>query len=444
MKLARALRVQRKAVVAFVGGGGKTTAMFRLADELASQGWRVISTTTTRLFESQAAQAPAIVTTQELETLAARLDEHGHVLVAAPRTDGTKRLGVSPALVAELIARPDVDAIVVEADGSRRRPFKAPADFEPVVPEVTTHLVPVVGVDVLGRPLDERNVHRPERVAALVNVPAGTVLTPALVARGLAHPQGGAKGRPPGARLVPLMNRVERSEHLEGARELAAQLLAYETVDEVVVGAVQGEPPVREVWGRVAGVVLAAGKATRFGTTKQLLPWKGTTMVGHVVDVALAAGLSPVVVVVGHDGERVAAAVADRPVQVVWNPEYAAGQSASVRRGVAALPASCSAALFLLADQPGITPETVRILVQAHRETLAPIVVPTYEGRRGNPVLFDRALFAEIEKITGDTGARMLFGKYRPHIVRVPVEDAAVVQDIDTPEEYARAVGGRA
>lgn len=439
MNLARALRVSHKAVVAFVGGGGKTTAMFRLADELAAQGWRVVSTTTTRLFEAQAAQAPAIVTTEELSALAARLDEHGHVLVAAPRTDATKRLGVPPALVAELIARPDVDAVVVEADGSRRRPFKAPADFEPVVPEVTTHLVPVVGVDVLGQPLDERHVHRPERVAALAGVPPGTVITSALVARVLAHPQGGAKGRPPGARLVPLVNRVEQPEQLDAARELAAALLAFDSIDEVVVGAVQKDPPVREVWGRVAGVVLAAGQATRFGQTKQLLPWQGTTMVGHVVDVALVAGLSPVVVVVGHDGERVTAAVADRPVQVVWNPEYAAGQSTSVRQGVAALPPSCSAAVFLLADQPGIMPETVRAIVQAHRETLAPIVAPTYKGQRGNPVLFDRNLFAEIREITGDTGARVLFKKYWPHVVWVPVEDGAVVQDIDTPEDYNKA-----
>ncbi len=441
MNLAQALRVGRKAVVTFVGGGGKTTAMFRLADELAARGWRVISTTTTRLFEAQAAQAPAIVSTDALETLPARLEAHGHVLVAAPPTGDAKRLGIAPELADALAARPDVDAVIVEADGSRRRPFKAPAHFEPVVPASTTHLVPVVGVDIVGRPLDENHVHRPERVTALTGAPRGTPVRAELVARVLAHPLGGAKGRPVGARLLPLINRVERPEHFAAARELAGLLLARENVDGALIAAVRGEPPVHEVWERVAGIVLAAGRATRFGATKQLLPWRGTTMVGHVADVALQAGLFPVIVVVGHEADRVAEAVANRPVRVVFNPEYAGGQSTSVRRGVEALPDSCGAAVFLLADQPGITPDVIRRLVQAHRQTLASIIVPTYDGRRGNPVLFDRALFADIQTLAGDTGGRALFERHRDRLLRVPVEEPAILQDIDTPEDYRSAVG---
>ncbi|MDQ7028711.1 MAG: selenium cofactor biosynthesis protein YqeC [Ardenticatenia bacterium] len=385
MYLREALRVRRKAVIAFVGGGGKTTAMFRLADELAARGWRVISTTTTRLFEAQAAQAPTIVSTDALETLTARLDIHGHVLVAAPPTGDTKRLGIAPEMVDALAARPDVDAVIVEADGSRRRPFKAPADFEPVVPAATTHLVPVVGVDAVGRPLDGNHVHRPERVMALTGALPGVPVSAELVARVLAHPKGGAKGRPPGARLVPLVNRVERPAHLAVARELAGRLLEHRPIDGVLIGAVRNDPPVHEVWERVAGIVLAAGMATRFGAPKQLLPWKGTAMVDHVAGVAVEAGLSPVIVVIGHEADRVGKAVASRPVRVVVNPDYAKGQSTSVRRGIEAVPASCGAAIFLLADQPSITPQVIRRLVQAHRETLAPIVAPTYAGRRATP-----------------------------------------------------------
>lgn len=442
-----ALRLKTSAVVSFVGAGGKTSAMYRLANELADAGVRVVTTTTTRLFETQMALAPAVVTVEDGWTddhareLQRRLEEYGHCLVVGlPEGEdgGEKRFGVSPELVAELHARPDVDVVLVEADGSRLRSFKAPARHEPVVPAVTTHLVPVVGVDAIGQPLAD--VHRPERVARLAGVTPDSRVTPAIVATVLAHPAGGAKGRPPGATLMPLVSKVEDDAALQQARAVASLLLQEANVDAVVIGAVQQEPPVREVWGRVAGIVLAAGESTRYeGETKQLLPWGETTLVGRAAQVALEAGLDPVIVVTGHDAERVAGAVEHLPVQIVYNPDYAAGQSTSVRRGVEVLPTHAGAAAFLLADQPGVTPEVVRAVVQAHRETLAPIVIPTYEGQRGNPVLFDRALFEEIRTIEGDTGGRALFAEHHDDTLRVAVDEAGISQDIDTPASYRRA-----
>ncbi len=449
MDLIRAFRLQSKEVVALVGGGGKTTAMFRLAAELASQGKRVVTTTTTHISIAQIALAPQhLIHTPDrpLEDLIVRLSSllaaHPHGLVVGPLDGATgKASGVAPAVVEAIAGLPEVDAVLVEADGSRTLPFKAPAEYEPVVPACTTLLIPVVGIDALGRPLADDHVHRAERIAALAGVQPGVAVTSEIITAVLAHPQGGLKGRPPGARAVPLVNKIESAEEMAAARDLAGRLLAYPGIDSVVVGAMGRSDPVTEVHGRVAAVVLAAGGAERFGAPKQLLPWAGGTLLSHAVDTALASQAGPVVVVLGHQADACRAALGDRPATVVTNTDWAQGQSSSVKAGLAALPADVGAALFLLVDQPGVTLAVVDALIERHRATLAPVVWPEYEGRRGNPVLFDRVTFPALMRLSGDIGGRPVLQAYAGQAKRVPVADPGVLADIDTPGDYEQAVG---
>ncbi len=433
----KALRVQRGAVVSFVGGGGKTTSMFRLAAELCAAGLRVVTTTTTHISKDQVHFAPASVVVDDLDSLKARLDQHGHCLViGAP--DGKGRVyGASPELIASLSDRPDVDAVLVEADGSRSRPFKAPGDHEPVVPPMTTILVPIAGLNSIGQPLDEDHVHRSEIVSALAQAPFGSPLTTETIARVLAHPQGGAKQLPAGARLVPLLNKADTDEAVQQAGGAAAKLLARLIVDTVLINSMQQEPPVLEAWTPVAGIILAAGLSARFGATKQILPWQDTTLAAHAAQAALDAGLDPVIVVLGHEAEKVEKALSGLPARLVFNPAFAAGQSTSLIKGLDSLPFRTGAALFLLADQPLVTSAMIRSIVEAHRRTFAPACVPVFEGRRGNPVLFDKALFKELREVRGDEGGRSLLDKYAGALVSVPASGAALL-DIDTPEDYER------
>ncbi|MEJ2558620.1 MAG: selenium cofactor biosynthesis protein YqeC [Anaerolineae bacterium] len=449
MDLNRALRIQPKEVVAFVGGGGKTSAMFRLADELVAQGQRVVTTTTTRIFAAQIALAPQhIIHRQDqpphelIASLTRQLASHPHMLVIGePDYEIGKAFGVEPSLVAAIASIPEVDIILTEADGSRMRPLKAPAGHEPVVPDCTTLLVPVVGVEALSHPLTDRYVHRAALVAELAGVKVGAEVTPEIVATVLTHPQGGLKGLPPRARAVPLINKVESPRQLAAARDLARRLMAHQRVDAVVIAAVQREDPVTEVHGRVAAIVLAGGASQRFGAPKQLLPWEGGSLLGHVADTALASRASPVVVVLGHQADACQVALGDRPVTAVVNPDWAQGQSTSVRAGLAALQPNVSAALFLLVDQPRITPAVINALIERHRATLAPVVWPEHNGRRGNPVLFDHALFPQLARLSGDTGGRPVLQAYADRAERVPVSDPGVLFDIDTPGDYQKAVG---
>lgn len=250
MKLTDALQMTSDEVVALVGGGGKTTAMFRLAREVVDNGGSVITTTTTRIFGAQIALAPAHVPAADLtrERVSAALAVHRHVLVIGATDAGSgKAEGVSLDLFRRLRAWFPGVCLLNEADGSRMRPFKAPADYEPVIPADTTLVVPVVGADVFGKSLDADHVHRPELVSALSGAPPGTPITPAIVARVLAHPQGGRKGVPAGARVVVLINKVESLPDRAPARETAERLLREPAIHSVVLASLRAEGMALEV-----------------------------------------------------------------------------------------------------------------------------------------------------------------------------------------------------
>jgi molybdenum cofactor cytidylyltransferase len=253
MTLADALRMAADESVALVGGGGKTTAMFRLAREVVDRGGRAITTTTTRIFGAQIALAPAHVPAADAtrDRVAAALAVHRHVLVIGPTEAGSgKAEGVSLDLFRRLRGWFPDACLLNEADGSRMRPFKAPADYEPVIPAETTLVVPVVGADVFGAPLDAERVHRPELVSALGGAPMGAPITPAIVARVLAHPEGGRKGVPAGGRVVVLINKVETLADRAPAREAAACLLREPAIHAVVLANLRGDAPIIEVCAR--------------------------------------------------------------------------------------------------------------------------------------------------------------------------------------------------
>ncbi len=158
---------------------------------------------------------------------------------------------------------------------------------------------------------------------------------------------------------------------------------------------------------RVAALVLAAGRGTRFGATKQLVELEGRPLVLHAVDAALAAGLDPVLVVVGHEADAVRRVLPGH-VEVVDNPAFAEGQATSLRAGVAAATRTEAAALVvLLADQPGVTVEAVQAVTAAH-DAGHLVVRAAYDDRPGHPVLFDRTVWPALAEVTGDSGARDL------------------------------------
>ena len=190
--------------------------------------------------------------------------------------------------------------------------------------------------------------------------------------------------------------------------------------------------------------MLAAGASRRMGAANKLLAEiEGIPMVARAVDAVLASGADPVLVVTGHESEKIRATLAGRAVRFVHNADYAAGLSGSLKAALAALPDEAEGALVCLGDMPLVTARHLARLVEAFRAEDRPaICVPTHEGRRGNPSLWHRRFFGEMGEVTGDAGARALIGAHADAVVEVEMPDPGVLVDIDTPEALAAARAG--
>jgi molybdenum cofactor cytidylyltransferase len=186
----------------------------------------------------------------------------------------------------------------------------------------------------------------------------------------------------------------------------------------------------------VAALVLAAGRSTRMGGPNKLLAEiGGRPLVRIAVDEASASRADPIVVVTGHQSDRVEAALAGTKAKLVHNPDYAEGLSTSLRVGLKALPENVDGVIVLLADMPQVDVTLIdRLIAAFDPEKGALAVVPTINGKRGNPVLWSRRFFPDLTAVEGDVGARHLIGRYAEAVVEVPVSGKAAMADVDTPD----------
>jgi molybdenum cofactor cytidylyltransferase len=175
---------------------------------------------------------------------------------------------------------------------------------------------------------------------------------------------------------------------------------------------------------------------------KQVFEVDGKPMVRRAAETALAAGCAPVVVVVGAAGEQVRAALEGLPVQICQNPDWQAGMSTSLKAGLRQAPADAGSAVFFLADQPYLPVEVVRRLARAHAATLHPLAAPRSGGRRMTPTLIDRSLYAALDALTGDQGARSFFAPGSPfQAAWVDWDDPAVFAEFDTIQDWEKRAG---
>ena len=187
----------------------------------------------------------------------------------------------------------------------------------------------------------------------------------------------------------------------------------------------------------IAAVVLAAGLSRRMGQAKLLMPVGGRAIVRYVVESVLAGGVDLVWVVTGPDVEPIEAALAGLEVQIAVNPAPEEGQASSLRAGIAALPASVDAVLIALGDQPSLAPSIIPALLAARRTSPKLIVAPRYRDGQGNPVLFKRAIFPELLRLTGDQGARPIIQKEPARVEWVEL-DLPMPPDVDTLDDYEK------
>ncbi len=189
----------------------------------------------------------------------------------------------------------------------------------------------------------------------------------------------------------------------------------------------------------IVGIILAAGSASRMGQAKQLLPLGSRPMLWHVAQAACQSSLDEVIVVTGATAGPVSLCVADLPLRIVHNPDWQQGQAGSILTALRSLPPNCDAVLFLLADQPLITPQLINELILHWQRCGKTIVRPYHANKPGNPVLFSLAVWREeLTKLSGDQGARQLIVDHPEAIGYLPVASDEIFHDIDTIEDYEK------
>jgi molybdenum cofactor cytidylyltransferase len=192
---------------------------------------------------------------------------------------------------------------------------------------------------------------------------------------------------------------------------------------------------------RVGAIILAGGNSTRMGRAKQLLPLGDGTVLERTIANVCAAEVNEIVLVLGASAEAIRRQLPPslvKGLKVVVNQAYREGMSSSLRAGISALDQHSEAALIVLGDQPFIRSQTMNQVIRAYRRDLAQIVIPSFHGSRGNPVLLDRSVFSEVMALEGDTGCRAIFGNHLEGIAKVEVEDEGILLDIDDPDDYDR------
>ena len=440
MKLRQAFGIVRGDVVSLVGAGGKTAALIALAHELADEGWRVLATSTVPLPPDQASLMPHILACDSPAfTFTRALEAHRFVFACGRRSRDALALP-PPEWFSWALDSLDADVLLVEADDAGGLPLKAPYPDEPNIPPESSLVIPVASLASLGQPLDNEHVYNAAAIIERYGFYQGSPIMSPWLAQVLRDEELGLRGVPAQARVVALLNAVPPSGYLRlRAHLIARMILRSERISGVALGSVRAADPVSELQRPLGAVIVAAGMSSRMqalGRHKSLLPWAGgKTIIEHIIDQLLLSRVQHITVVTGHQANEVGALAEKRGVNVVFNPEYQTGEMlSSIKLGLQAQPSHVAASLVVLGDQPRIQPKIVGQVMMAYAEGKGDLIIPSYQMRRGHPILIDRRYWGELLALPPEASLRDLL---RVHSVSyVSVENDSVLHDVDTPDDY--------
>ena len=459
--------VNSKKIISVVGGGGKTSLIFRLAEELAEQGKKVIVTTTTHIaFEPERPFARD----GELNKVRENLRKYGYTVAACmekreekswkkpeniqgssgthcsaseeQNKSGKLFTGKLQALPEEQLQelKKECDVILIEADGARRLPLKVPAAWEPVIPEMTDLVIGVIGLDCLGKAIKD-TVHRPESAAEFLGKSSKEKITEEDIIRIAKSDQG-----------------LRKSVGHRGFRVFLNKedVLSDRNLPDKIVQRLK-QRGIRAAYGslrqNISIVVLAAGNSRRFGSNKLLFPIDGIPMYLNTLQKVLQVQrkmkhrISSVILVTQYpEIKKNAEALGTR---AVWNPHPEQGISSSMKLGLleaikenphAPGLSACGekdACLFLVADQPWIRTETIEALIQTFVNSERGMAAAAKNGQPGNPCIFSGKYYPELLALTGDTGGKKVMKRYPEDVALLEVEDKKELVDMDTPMDIS-------
>jgi len=426
------IKLRQRELVSLVGGGGKTTAMFKLAAELKAQGASVLVTTTTAIYQPENINYDTLIIGKQ-----APLPTPGITVWGREKTAENKLLGTDPELINELFNHQVFDFILVEADGAKGCPVKAPAAHEPLVPAATTKYIGVIGLSCLGTSTGEGLVHRPEIWCSLTGAQPGEIISEVHLTTLIRDPNGLFKNAPAHSQRYLLLNQAQTSILEQAGNNIIAYLAAlHYPIDGGIVADLHRRryhsQPAR---GFVSGVIMASGFSRRCPHNKLLLDYQGKSLLEWVIQAAQASDLQEVILVYQHpEIEKLATSYG---LTMVSNPHAAIGQSEAVKLGTKAASAYAQGIMFLPGDQPLINKEIINRLLEQFITGNCQVVQPFYANNPGSPVVMSTCLRQSLLQLTGDEGGRTIIRQLPPAEVKgLDIENVVRGFDVDTAEDY--------
>jgi molybdenum cofactor cytidylyltransferase len=451
--LKEALSLGDEALVSFVGAGGKTSLMSRLAYELYEDRRKLAVTTTTHMnfSEIQDYWNASMIREGEGEEAIDEILGRAVMVSRVPflyteAATEEKLKGISTDLAESLYGK--IDFLLVEADGGRQAAFKIPRPYEPVLPPSTTHLCIVMSGEVFEDAVSDDLIFNLEDIDKVMTIRRGEVCPPRLLRKLLLRADGYLRHATPPRKTFLLINKVDSADRVEAFIPRAGELF-HPAFEGIILTSFEAGVPVVSVNNardRIAAVILAAGESSRFGAAgdqKLCVDYDGEPMIRRVVLSAMEAEVERLVVVTGHEAEKVKACLdilpAHMDMMVIENRNFTGGVGSSLAAGVTAVSSWADAVMVLLGDMPAVDGDLMNRVIRAYKRSNGRLCYPERRGRRGHPVIFRKDFFPELMKLEGDRGGR--------DIVKAHVEWARVVRldegdgsqlDIDTEADMGK------
>jgi molybdenum cofactor cytidylyltransferase len=434
MRLASLQLFSNSDQIAWVGAGGKTSLMFSIAKELFAD--KCVISTTTKLAYSEMELADRPLKPDNFDNF--DVDQIKGVSIiyrGLVENEKEKITGFEDDELLKLsaILHHHQIPLMIEADGSKRKPCKFPALHEPNIPKFVNKVCVVIGLSAIGKPLTDEFFHRPEKIAKVLNISMGEEITTDHIFTLLSHPNGGLKNIPGRADKYLFLHQADSLENPHQVDQLASALTGF--FDHVLLSEIrENKLEIGAHWGKIGCVILAAGSGSRFGGPKQLAVYQDKTFIENVIETAQSINFQKRVIILGSYFDEVLPVVNQYQIEVINNQNWRTGQSTSVKMGVGYFKdQSVDAVLFLLVDQPQITPSMVNNVLNLFAHQKEDIIVHSYNNQYRHPILFSKNTFQDLMSIQGDQGGRQLFEQYSPR--KINLVNDYLAMDVDTVDD---------
>lgn len=435
MNLLQAFDFTQEDVIAFTGAGGKTRAIFTLARLFDCP---VIITTTTHMGTWQTSSADWHITLGKNKTgISDLLREKPGITIITGNKLPDKRLSSptsSQLIEINKYCKTNHIPFLIEADGAKQKFFKAFDDDEPVLPNIVTQIVNIAGIQGIGSVINDENVHRSLLFAEISGLLLDETISLEALKKVLDCQAEKLTKLCPDSKRYLLLNQADDIFLQSAGGRLASKMVGI--YEKVVIASLLNQTQVFARKHKVAAIILAAGAGSRFGANKPLALWQSKPMVESVISNAECAGLSPIIVVGGYHFDKLQEAIHQLPVKIVNNTNWQSGQSSSIQAGLNEIRQDCQGVIFMMADQPQISVNLLRALIERAYNSTKTIIGPIIDGKRSTPMYFAKKTFDQLMSLRGDTGGRNLLPNFQ--VEYIEWYDQTMAIDIDVPEDFRR------